>query len=464
MKKISILFLAATVSMACLAQQGSLSNSDISTIRASFDKNDANNKALLNAISGSDIKKLAENREMAGKVDHEFKYKVDVTGITDQKSSGRCWMFTSLNSLRPQVIQKENLKGFEFSENYLYFWDQMEKANLFLEGVIKHSKLPMDDRNNDWLFSNPIGDGGVWNSFANLVDKYGLVPKSVMPETYHSSKTATMRKILKAKLREQGLELRDMMARKDKIENVRAKKLVMMQDIYRILTLCLGEPPAEFDYRFTDKKGNIGEWKHYTPLSFYKEYFPEYDVNNYVMLMNDPTREYYKLYEIEYDRNVMEGRNWTYINLPNDEFRQFAMASIKGGEAIYASCDVGKQLNKTEGVLDPDNYDYESLFGVEFGMDKRERILTKQSGSAHAMLLMAVDVDKNENPVMWQFENSWGASYGHKGYLTFTDNWYKEYMFRIVVNKKYLDEKTLKVLKQKSIKLPPWDPMFMSDN
>ncbi len=452
------------MSLSAFAQEGKLTNKDIEKIRASFDANDVNNKARMNAISANDIKKLAENREVARKIDHQFKYKVKVSGITDQESSGRCWMFTSLNSFRPQVIENYTLSGFEFSQNHLYFWDQMEKSNLFLEGVIKHSKLPMDDRTNDWLFSNPIGDGGVWNSFANLVDKYGLVPKSVMPETQHSSNTSFLSKLIKRKLREDGLELRDMMERKSTtITDIRERKVEMMQDIYRILVFALGEPPTNFTYRFIDKDGNIGAWKEYTPISFYKELFPDYNAGDYVMLMNDPTREYYKLYEIEYDRNVMEGRNWTYINLPNDEFKKFAIASIKANEAIYASCDVGKQLNKKEGTLNLENYDYEALFDVKFGMDKKQRILTHDSGSSHAMLLMAVDVDENENPTMWQFENSWGSSYGHNGYLTFTDDWWENYMFRIVVNKKFLDKKTLKVLEQEPIKLPPWDPMFMQD-
>ncbi len=465
MKKRIVLLISVIMSLSAFAQEGKLTNKDIEKIRASFDANDVNNKARMNAISANDIKKLAGNREVAGKIDHQFKYKVKVNGITDQESSGRCWMFTALNGLRPQVIEKYSLSGFEFSQNYLYFWDQMEKSNLFLEGVIKHSKLPMDERINDWLFSNPIGDGGVWNSFANLVDKYGLVPKSVMPETQHSSNTSFLSSLIKRKLREDGLELRDMMERKSTtITDIRKRKVKMMQDIYRILSLALGEPPTNFTYRFIDKDGNIGEWKEYTPLSFYKELFPEYNTAEYVMLMNDPTREYYKLYEIEYDRNVMEGRNWTYINLPNDEFKKFAIESIKTNEAIYASCDVGKQLNKKEGTLNLENYDYEALFNVKFGMDKKQRILTHDSGSSHAMLLMAVDVDENEKPTMWQFENSWGSSYGHNGYLTFTDDWWENYMFRIVVNKKFLDKKTLKVLDQQPIKLPPWDPMFLQDN
>ncbi|MFO7880106.1 MAG: C1 family peptidase [Bacteroidales bacterium] len=446
---------------AVFAQKG-LSENDLQHLRESFDSNDAHNKAIMNALSANAVTDVAVNRENVGKTGHHFKYKVEVTGITDQESSGRCWMFTSLNSLRPQVIKNKNLSDFHFSENYLYFWDQLEKANLFLENCIATADKPMDDRKVEWLFKNPIGDGGVWNSFANLVDKYGLVPKSAMPESHHSSNTAWMRRILNRKLREQGLHLRELTNSTDK-EAVRAEKKVMLADIYRILALSLGEPPREFNYRFVDKDGEIGETRSYTPISFYKKLFPEYSPGDFVMLMNDPTREYYQLYEIEYDRNVMDGRNWKYINLPNEDLKLLAIKGIKANEGMYVSCDVGKQLRKEEGTLDINNYDFESLYGVSFGMDKAERIQTRESGSSHAMLLMAVDVDENENPVKWQFENSWGKSYGKDGYLTFTDAWFDNYLFRLVINKKHVDKKTLKILEEEPVMLPPWDPMFRQD-
>ncbi len=463
MRKILLTSLLLSLTALLAMAQNGLNETDLQELRSSFDSEDANNKAIMNALSANAVKDVAVNRENVGSVDHHFKYKVEVTGITDQESSGRCWMFTSLNSLRPQVIKNKNLSGFEFSENYLYFWDQLEKANLFLENCISTADKPMDDRKVEWLFKNPIGDGGVWNSFANLVDKYGLVPKSVMPETHHSSNTAWMRRMLKRKLREQGLRLREIATSDKGMDAARSEKLSMLEDIYRMLALSLGEPPQEFTYRFADKDGKIGERKSYTPLSFYKSLFPEYSPDDYVMLMNDPTREYYKLYEIEYDRNVMEGKNWRYINLPNKELKKYAIKGIKANEAMYVSCDVGKQLSKDEGTLDLNNYDFESLYGVDFGMNKAERIQSRESGSSHAMLLMAVDVDENEKPVMWQFENSWGSTYGYEGYLSFTDQWFDNYLFRLVANKQHIDKKTLKILEQEPIMLPPWDPMFMHD-
>jgi bleomycin hydrolase len=242
------------------------------------------------------------------------------------------------------------------------------------------------------------------------------------------------------------------------------KKIEVLGDVYRILAMNLGEPPVEFSYRFVNKDKEIAEMKTYNPKSFMKEVLGDLDFNQYIMLMNDPTREYYKMYEIEYDRNVMEGRNWIYLNLPNDEIKKFAIESIKNNNAMYASCDVGKQLNNDIGYADVDNFDFESLYGVKFGLTKADRINTFESGSTHGMALIAVDVDQNEIPVKWQFENSWGNDAGHNGYLTFTDEWFNEYMFRVVVQKEFLDEKTIKLLDQEPILLPPWDPMFSEDN
>jgi len=446
-----------------LAQQGKITDDNLNQIRKSYDNNDAATKALTNALSNNDVKKLVLNRENLGNIDHNFKYKVEVKGISDQKQSGRCWMFTSMNVLRPLVIEKYKLSSFEFSQNYLYFWDIFEKANLYYEAQIKYADKPMDDLHVDWLFKNPVGDGGVWSSFTNLAEKYGLVPKEVFPETNSSENTAWMIRVINTKLREDGLELRKMNTEKAKSEKLGARKIEMLGNIYRILAMNLGEPPTEFSYRFVNKDGNLDTTKLYSPKSFMMEVLGDIKFTDYIMLMNDPTREYNKVYEIEYDRNVMEGRNWTYLNLTNDEIKKFALESIKNNKAMYASCDVSKQLITELGFSDIHNFDFESLYGVKFGMNKAQRISTFESGSSHGMALIAVDVDENEKSVKWQFENSWGAASGHNGYLTFTDTWFNEYMFRVVVNKIFIDAETLKLLDQKPIMLPPWDPMFQAD-
>lgn len=458
MKKFNLFTLAILLSTYIYSQiPGSLTPEILEKIKKSYNANTTENKAISNAIIHNDIKKLAETDINKINFDHNFKYKVSVKGITDQKSSGRCWMFTGLNVMRPKVISSANTDGFEFSTNYLYFWDQFEKANLFLEGIIATADKPIDDRTVVWLFENAIGDGGVWNLFVDLVNKYGVVPKDIMPETQSSENTATLQKLIKRKLREDGIILRELSNKKQK--NIQDKKIEMLSQIYRMLALSLGEPPTEFQWRYIDKNNTISELKKYTPKSFYQEYV-NVNLNEYVLLMDDPSREYYKLYEIEYDRNMHEGTNWKFINLPDSEIKTFAKKSIIDNEAMYFSCDVGKQLNSTSGHLALNNFDYESLYGVKFGMDKKQRILTRESGSSHGMALVGVDEDKNGKTTKWLLENSWGAKSGNNGYLTMTDEWFDEFMFRIVVHKKYVDEKTLNYLNLKSIKLPPWDPMF----
>lgn len=454
------LFLAASVLLCLSASAQSIGDKELKDIRSSFVK-DPSTKALQNVItSDKDLKTHVYNRDNAGKVDHFFKYRVTVSGITDQKSSGRCWMFTSMNVLRPEVMRKYNLKEFDFSHNYCFFWDLFEKSNLFLENVIGTADRDMTDRDVANYFGSPIGDGGVWNLFWDIAEKYGVVPQSVMPETAHSDNTSQMDAILKEYLRTCGWKLREAVASGAGTKAVRAQKVEYMKGVYRILALCLGEPPAEFTWRYKDAQGNINSITS-TPKEFYKEIVPaEYNPDNYIMVMNDPTREYYKVYEIASYRNTYEGINWRYLNLPNEDIKPAALASIKDNTPMYVSCDVAKQMDRAGGILDVNNYDYESLFGVSLDMDKKARILTRQSGSSHAMTLIGCDTDDNDVPVKWEFENSWGKSAGHNGYLTFTDEWFDAYLFRIVIEKKYLSEKAVKAAGQKPVQLPAWDYMF----
>lgn len=454
----AMLLLLAGISNA--QKKGSLDTKTLEEIRSSFHL-DASTKAVQNAIANSEsIRELSLNRSKIGKIDHHFKYRVDVKGITNQKSSGRCWMFTSMNTIRPNLMKKFNLNAFDFSYNYNYFWDMFEKSNLFLENIIATAHKDMDDREVVSYFKYPVGDGGVWSSFYNVAKKYGVVPASVMPETKVSNKTGELGRLLNRKLRGEGYKLRQLVQENASSKNLREAKLEALKSIYRMLALSLGEPPTQFSWRFKDAKGNISESKTYTPKSFLEEVAPGYADIEMVMIMNDPTREYYKVYEIKNYRNVEEGINWTYLNLPNEEIKKFAIKSIKNNEAMYASCDVGKQHNRKTGVMDVNIYDYGSLFGVEFDMDKKARILTRQSGSSHAMALIGVDVDENEKPVKWEFENSWGSNSGNKGYISFTDEWFDAYMFRVVINKKYLNEKAKKASESKPIQLPIWDYMF----
>lgn len=441
--------------------QGDLDEEDISRIRSSLNM-DNDTRALMNAISSNDISKLAVNRENLGKVNPYFSHKVEINGITDQKSSGRCWLFTGLNVLRPKVIEKFNMKEFEFSQNYSFFWDQLEKSNLFLESVIATAGLPEDDRKVDWLLRHPIGDGGQWTGVIDIIEKYGAVPASAMPESQNSENTRFMSRMLRKKLRENALEIRQMAAAGATASDIRKEKITMLSEIYRILVLCLGEPPLEFSWQYEDKEGNISEMKTYTPESFYDE-MVGVNLQDYVMFMNDPSREYYKLYEIEYDRHMHEGGNWKYINLPVEKIKAFAKASILDNEAMYFSCDVGKQLEREKGLLDIRNFNYEELFGVDFSMNKSERIRTYDSGSSHGMSLVGVNILADGSIDKWLLENSWGEE-GHDGFLIMTDDWFSEYMFRLVIRKDYIDAETLGILDTEPVFLPPWDPMFAPEN
>lgn len=454
----SFLTVALSLAAVCVSAQ-ELTVGDLREIQSSFVK-DASTTALQNILKADpNLSKLSLNHDLNGKIDHFFKHKVNVKGITDQKQSGRCWMFTSMNVLRPVVMDKFDLSSFDFSHNYNYFWDMFEKSNLFLENVIATADRDMADRDVEFFFKSPVGDGGVWNLFYNVAEKYGVVPQSVMPETAHSNNTGSMRSVINRRLRAGGYLLRNIIADGADAAQVAEAKKDILKDVYRVLALCLGVPPTEFEWRYQTKTGEVKTLKT-TPLEFYKSIVPDdYDPKSYIMIMNDPTREYYKVYEIANYRNTYEGVNWVYLNLPNDAIKRAAIASIKDNEAMYASCDVA-YYNSADGICDPEMYDMEALFGIEMDMDKKARILTRQSASAHAMALVAVDTDDNGKPVKWQFENSWGPAAGHNGYMTFTDKWFDEYMFRLVVNKRYLDEKSLKAAKTEPILLPAWDYMF----
>lgn len=418
-------------------------------------------KAVRNALASNPLSAVAVNAENLAMMDTHFSDVVRTEGITDQKSSGRCWLFTGLNVLRAKMIEKYDLGDFYLSQNYLFFYDQLEKSNLFLQAIIDTRNLPWDDRTVDWLLRNPLSDGGQFTGVSNLIMKYGMVPAEVMPETYSANNTSQMAGLIKRKLREYALEIRENAGMKEKaLEN---RKEEMLSEVYRMLVYFLGEPPVSFEWSMWDKNGNLLSTKEYTPKSFYDEYIGEDLEDNYIMVMNDPSREYGKVYEIEYDRHVYDGHNWLFVNLPIEKIKEMAIASIKGGCAMYFSCDVGKFLDSRRGTLNLDNYDYSSLLGTDFGMDKAERIRTYDSGSTHAMTLIAVDIDENGNPVKWMVENSWGPAAGYQGKLIMTDEWFDEYMFRVVVEKQFVPEDVMKMMKQQPIKLPPWDPMFVPE-
>ena len=424
----------------------------------------ASDRALRNALAANAIDALAKNQQNAGALDTYFNIETKKQSITNQKSSGRCWMFSGMNVLRANFAKRTDSLKVTFSQDYLFFYDQLEKANLMLQGVIDTGWKPIDDQRVQFFFHHPLNDGGTFCGVADLTEKYGLVPTEVQPETYSAESTSRMSRIISSKLREQGLELRKMVNEGKKAKDIQQRKTEMLSEIYHMLVITLGEPVKEFTYAFRDKNGKtLTPVKTYTPQSFYQEVVGEKLNGTFIMVMNDPRREYYKTYEVEYDRHTYDGHNWKYLNLPMEDIEQLAIASLKDGRKLYSSYDVGKQLDRKRGFADTENYDYESLFGTTFGMNKAERISTFDSGSTHAMTLTAVDLDADGKPLKWKVENSWGSDSGHQGCIIMTARWFREYMFRLVVDKKYVSEKLLKDYDQKPVMVMPEDPLFQMD-
>ena len=462
MKKILFTLLALLSMGHASAQNGGISPEMLSEIRKACPAT-AETRALRNALAGTSINQLALAAENPALTDTYFSNEVPSKGVTDQKSSGRCWLFTGLNVFRARMIKKYELGKFEFSQSYCFFYDQLEKANLFLQATIDNAKKPMDDKTVEWLFKNPLSDGGTFCGVQDVVTKYGLVPAEVMPESFAANNTSRMSDLIALKLREYGLALRAAVAKGEKPAALQKRKTEMLTTVYRMLTICLGTPPAEFTWTRKDAYGKPVETKTYTPLSFYETYVGDDLKNNYIMVMNDPSRPYHKTYTIEYARHSYAGCQWTYVNLPMDEIKPLAIASIKDSTMLYFSCDVGKCYNSKTGILSLGNYNYADLFGTNFPMNKADRIRTFASASSHAMTLMAVDLDAEGKPTKWKVENSWGPSAGYQGHIIMTDEWFDEYMFRLVVDKKYVPASVLDLLKQKPTVLPAWDPLFAED-
>ena len=437
--------------------KGGLTLAMIERMRQSFVL-DAPTRAAMNALANNEIKDLTLNREVLVTSDHIFAHKIKTGGITDQKSSGRCWLFAGLNIMRPAIMEKYSLKDFDFSENYLFFWDKLEKANLFLESVIATRKKDIYDREVEWLLRHPFPDGGQWCFVADLINKYGAVPESAMPETKSSGGTGMMNRLVARKLRQDAATLRSMSERGEGESALRAKKEEMLQEIYRMLAMNLGVPPTEFVWRYETKDDSVSAAVTYTPQEFYREVVGV-SLDDYVCLYDCPTRPYGKLYQISMDRDMFDRPNMTFINLEIDELKDYALASIMDDEPVWFGCDVGKEDYYDKGVMAPGIYDYGALYGVDVQLTKTERILYRESIPTHAMVFTGIDT-VDGTPVKWLVENSWGDDRGKKGYWAMDDEWFDEYVFAIVVHEKYVPGRVLDILDTEPTVLPPWDPMY----
>jgi len=425
-------------------------------LRKEFDA-EPSNKVAQNAVTNVQLPDLTLNRDLVQDIDDSFSIKLDDWKVTAQMRSGRCWLFATLNLFRVGAMKKMNLKNFEFSQAHIHFWDKFERSNHLLEAIIETSDRPVDDRTIHFLLSDPIGDGGQWNMAMNLVRKHGLVPKTAYPESNSSSATRWMNAELKDILRSSASEIRAIIDEGGTVEEARAHKEKRIADIWRMLCIHLGTPPKTFNWQWRDKDGEFHRNGRMTPQQFAAE-FVDIEWEDYVCIVNDPRNEYYRTYTVDFLQNVAGGPPVVYLNVPSKEMKAITQKLLEDGIPVWMGCDVGKEMDRKRGLWDADLFDVESLYGVEYGMDKADRLRHNQTMMTHAMLFTGVDV-VNGRPRRWRVENSWGQDTGQKGYYTMNDSWYDQYMFEIAAPKDYLTEKMLEGLENEPIVLPAWDPM-----
>lgn len=418
------------------------------------------NQIAMNGVTANGIAKVAKNVESSRNNLHQFSLRLKNKGITSQKSSGRCWMFAALNCLRFKVIHDLNLENFELSENYTLFYDKLEKANFFLESIFATLEEKTDSRLINFLLRSPMQDGGQWDMISALIQKYGVVPKEAMPETVCSSGTMDTNKIVTEKLRGYAASIRTRYAAGIDIDTLRAEKEEMLNTVYRMLCICLGTPPATFNFEIRTKDDQFIAERGLTPKEFYDRYVGV-NLNEYISLINAPTddKPYMRSYTVAYLGNVVGAAPVKYVNLPIDVLKKASIDQMKAGEPVWFGCDVGKMSDRDSGVMALDLYDYEGLFDTKFDMSKAEMLDYNHSKMSHAMVFQGVDLDEEDRPIRWCVENSWGQDCGEKGMYLMSDEWFDKYMYQVVVNKKYLPEEVVAAYNETPIELAPWDPM-----
>ena len=434
-----------------------VTKAQIEEFRKSFDS-DPSATVAQNAVSNADLSTLALRRDLVQDMDFSFSTKLDDWNATNQRRSGRCWLFATLNLFRVGAMKKMNLKKFEFSQAHIHFWDNLERANHFLEAILETSDRPVDDRTIHFLLSDPIGDGGQWNMATNLIRKHGLVPMSAYPESHSSSSTGSMNTVLKDILRTTASEIRRILDDGGSNNEARRHKEGRMKEIWRVLCIHLGTPPEKFDWQWRDKDNEFHRKGTMTPLEFVDEYV-EVDWEEYICIVNDPRNEYYRTYTVDFLQNVAGGPPVVYLNVPSNEMKDITQRLLEDGTPVWMGCDVGKNMARKRGLWDAELYDLKGLYGIQFGMEKADRLRFGQTMMTHAMLFTGVDVVDGK-PRRWRVENSWGSEdSGEKGFYTMNDNWYDEHMFEIAAPKEYLTDQMKSGLKGDPIVLPAWDPM-----
>ena len=432
---------------------------ELERFRKAFAK-DPRHRVAMNAVTKTTVKNVAMNRQAVVRNNHTFSHMVKAGAATSQNASGRCWMFAGLNLFRMAAAENMNLEDFELSQNYLFFWDKLERANYFLESILNTLDEPTDGRLIAWLMANPIPDGGQWDMFVNLVKKYGVIPKEAMPETESSSASGMMNDRITLKLREDGARLRQAHKQGASAEALRARKSQMLTEVYRMLCIHLGEPPTEFLWQWRNKDKNFHRDGMLTPREFFDKHVPV-DLDSMACLIHCPTEAtpFNKLYTVNYLGNIVEGHITRYLNVELDVLKRAAVAQIKDEKPVWFGCDVGKSFDRDLGLMDVELYDYEGVYGTSFDLNKAERLDHGVSLMTHAMVFTGVDLDDQDRPRKWRVENSWGDKNGDKGFMVMTDKWFDEYNYEVVVDKKYVPADILKLLNTKPVELPPWHPM-----
>ncbi|NQP58570.1 aminopeptidase C [Streptococcus suis] len=417
-------------------------------------------QATENAVCHNGLLKSLETRQSA--IDNDYVFSLDLTkdAVSNQKASGRCWMFAALNTFRHKLISDFKLENFELSQAHTFFWDKYEKSNWFLEQIIATADQEIGSRKVKFLLDTPQQDGGQWDMVVALFEKYGVVPKSVYPESISSSASRELNQYLNKLLRQDAQILRDLLAKGASSEEVQVQKENLLQEIFNFLAVNLGLPPRSFDFAYRDKDNVYHRDTNVTPQAFYEKYVG-LKLSDYVSIINAPTTDkpYNKSYTVELLGNVVGAPAVRYLNVEMNRFKELAIAQLKAGESVWFGSDVGQSSNRQTGIMATNTYDFSSGLGIHFHQDKAGRLDYSESLMTHAMVLTGVDLDDNEQPIKWKVENSWGDKVGDKGYFVASDSWMDEYTYQIVVRKEFLTPEELAAYQAQPQVLAPWDPM-----